>query len=755
MRTPTPVTVPSRTSGRAWVPRSRCSPQPRIRRWPHSLRGTVISTSWRRACPPCSHRRCSSSTAQTAGCSARTRCCPTPPVRAHARRSARRVGPDRSSERDGRGRRPLHRMDPRDTSALAGTPTRRGSERPRAHERNDRHAHRPESHRVVARAAPRRRRDRRRQGRQPRRARRRRAPGPRRLRRDCGRVPRRDGTRRGARATRGTRRPRTTVESRRSPRRAAELQGLVRGAGMPEELRTRSSRRTTASATTCSSRCVRRRPARTRPARSFAGMNETFTDVRGEDDARERRRRLLGIAVRRARAVRTARSRGVDRRAGDRGGGAADGRRRASGVMFTADPGDRRPVAHRDRGRVRARARSWSAARSSPTRTSSPRTAPRRSRSHVGAADVRDRAWCRRVATPRRVCDRGGRRARGARPTPRSSSWPRSAMRVEEHYGAPQDMEWAIEDGGRLPRAVATDHDARGAGASAAAPSAAERRRRGPRQRARRVARAWSAARVRVLRTPDEGASLRRRRDPGRADDQPRLGARACAAPAALVTDGGGITCHAAIVSRELGVPCIVGARRRDRGAARRRRRHGRRRPGRRASPVTDAAPGAATAVGSRCGRTTGRPRPAIERARHPGLREPGDRRAGRARSRRCRSTASACCAPSSWSPTRSTGCTRARCSPRAGGDEFVDRMAAVAAAHHPGVRAPAGRLPHDRLPQQRVPRPRRRRRVRARRGEPDDRLPRLLPLRARARAVPPRAASCWPGCARRRRTCT
>jgi pyruvate,water dikinase len=30
----------------------------------------------------------------------------------------------------------------------------------------------------------------------------------------------------------------------------------------------------------------------------------------------------------------------------------------------------------------------------------------------------------------------------------------------------------------------------------------------------------------------------------------------------ALVTDGGGMTCHAAIVSRELGVPCVVGTRR-------------------------------------------------------------------------------------------------------------------------------------------------------------------------------------------------
>jgi pyruvate,water dikinase len=30
---------------------------------------------------------------------------------------------------------------------------------------------------------------------------------------------------------------------------------------------------------------------------------------------------------------------------------------------------------------------------------------------------------------------------------------------------------------------------------------------------------------------------------------------------AALVTHGGGMTCHAAIASRELGIPCIVGTR--------------------------------------------------------------------------------------------------------------------------------------------------------------------------------------------------
>jgi len=30
---------------------------------------------------------------------------------------------------------------------------------------------------------------------------------------------------------------------------------------------------------------------------------------------------------------------------------------------------------------------------------------------------------------------------------------------------------------------------------------------------------------------------------------------------AAIVTDIGGITCHAAIISRELGIPCVVGTR--------------------------------------------------------------------------------------------------------------------------------------------------------------------------------------------------
>ena len=29
----------------------------------------------------------------------------------------------------------------------------------------------------------------------------------------------------------------------------------------------------------------------------------------------------------------------------------------------------------------------------------------------------------------------------------------------------------------------------------------------------------------------------------------------------AIVTDEGGVTCHASIISRELGIPCIIGTR--------------------------------------------------------------------------------------------------------------------------------------------------------------------------------------------------
>jgi pyruvate,water dikinase len=138
-------------------------------------------------------------------------------------------------------------------------------------------------------------------------------------------------------------------------------------------------------------------------------------------------------------------------------------------------------------------------------------------------------------------------------------------LAIDAHYGAAQDIEWAIDRSGALwivqsrpitaaaePTAALVDPDStgvrtddeehvallRGVGASPGSAS----------------------GRVRILRDPAEGRSLVRGEvlvaPMTNPDWLPTL-RRA----AAIVTDSGGLTCHAAIVSRELGIPAIVGAR--------------------------------------------------------------------------------------------------------------------------------------------------------------------------------------------------
>jgi len=124
------------------------------------------------------------------------------------------------------------------------------------------------------------------------------------------------------------------------------------------------------------------------------------------------------------------------------------------------------------------------------------------------------------------------------------------AIATERHNGCPQDVEWAISSGTTwlvqarpittLPGTTSEDHAVLVRGLPAAPGSA--------------------AGKVRVLLTPDVGDRL--------------VDGEILVAPmtnpdwlptirraAGLVTDNGGMTCHAAIVARELGVPCVVGAR--------------------------------------------------------------------------------------------------------------------------------------------------------------------------------------------------
>lgn len=121
-------------------------------------------------------------------------------------------------------------------------------------------------------------------------------------------------------------------------------------------------------------------------------------------------------------------------------------------------------------------------------------------------------------------------------------------LKVEKHYGAPQDIEWAEEGGSWFlvqtrPITTLAAHG-RGevlVGGLGASPGVA-------------------SGKVCLLRTPGEGKRLQKGEvlvAPMTSPDWVPTIRRA----SALVTDSGGMTCHAAIVSRELGIPCVVGTR--------------------------------------------------------------------------------------------------------------------------------------------------------------------------------------------------
>ncbi|MEX2487482.1 MAG: phosphoenolpyruvate synthase [Nitriliruptoraceae bacterium] len=126
----------------------------------------------------------------------------------------------------------------------------------------------------------------------------------------------------------------------------------------------------------------------------------------------------------------------------------------------------------------------------------------------------------------------------------------RIGEQVEAHYGTPQDIEWAYAGGklwllqSRPITTIPTDVPTEGTllvSGLGAAPGRA-------------------SGRVHIAQSVDDGRALQ---DgdvlvaPFTSPDWVPIMRRA----AALVTDSGGMTCHAAIVSRELGVPCIVGTR--------------------------------------------------------------------------------------------------------------------------------------------------------------------------------------------------
>ena len=168
------------------------------------------------------------------------------------------------------------------------------------------------------------------------------------------------------------------------------------------------------------------------------------------------------------------------------------------------------------------------------------------------------------------------------------------AIAVERHYGAPQDTEWAFDADGAVWMLQSRPITAVGSPPGGAADDSAALG--SPLVRGIGAAPGLASGAVRVVATLDDARALRAGEvlvTRMTAPDWVPLMRRA----AAVVTDSGGMTCHAAIVSRELGMPCIVGTaeattklrdgelghRRRD--ARRRTRRRCETRPSRRRDP--------------------------------------------------------------------------------------------------------------------------------------------------------------------------
>ncbi|XXT21303.1 phosphoenolpyruvate synthase [Sorangium sp. So ce429] len=327
----------------------------------------------------------------------------------------------------------------------------------------------------------------------------------------------------------------------------AELRRLVRAAPLPAELQAEiaSAYRKLGTETIVAVRSSA--TSEDSASTSFAGMHETYTDVTGEQALLDRVRdcwasafgeRVVSYRKSQRLTEEPALAVVVQRM--------VDSER--SGVIFTADP------ATKDTSRLVVEAAFGLGevvvgGQVEPDTYTVAKRGPRLLEARVGHKAFKlvrapDGGGEQRVDLPE---DEGARRVLK---DDEVLELARLALRVEEHYGAPQDIEWAVEDGTtylvqtRPITTLGAPHPAPGevlVSGLGASPGTA-------------------SGTVRVLRSPEEGQRLQAGEvlvAPMTSPDWVPAIRRA----AALVTDSGGMTCHAAIVSRELRIPCVVGTR--------------------------------------------------------------------------------------------------------------------------------------------------------------------------------------------------
>ena len=141
------------------------------------------------------------------------------------------------------------------------------------------------------------------------------------------------------------------------------------------------------------------------------------------------------------------------------------------------------------------------------------------------------------------------------------------AKRIEQHYGKPQDIEWAIDRDIPFPAnvfIVQSRPETVWSARQVQAPirEVGEAKNVEMKVVVRGIAagkRGYGMGTAKVVANPTEAAKVMQKGDILVTDMTNPDYVPFMKLAGAIVTDKGGVTCHAAIVSRELGIPCVVG----------------------------------------------------------------------------------------------------------------------------------------------------------------------------------------------------
>jgi pyruvate,water dikinase len=144
------------------------------------------------------------------------------------------------------------------------------------------------------------------------------------------------------------------------------------------------------------------------------------------------------------------------------------------------------------------------------------------------------------------------------------------AKRIEQHYGKAQDIEWAIDSDLSFPDnifIVQSRPETVWSLKLAEKPTKAEAEGMKPAEMLKVIVKGSPAGKrgfgigvAKVVSNPEEAAKVMQKGDILVTDMTNPDYVPFMKLAGAIVTDKGGVTCHAAIVSRELGIPCVVGA---------------------------------------------------------------------------------------------------------------------------------------------------------------------------------------------------